>query len=161
MVWAKSRYSTRYQLSANRSVCRSPVFRNGNPRMDCLFLEVLEAAAKVCLATVYQKHSSLRTRKRMYRGWHLTNARRSNSSGRLFRIRSTTALFKYLNLAKLRSECGAAERCKPWWMSAITIIVLRLHFSWFVKGGVRIGTICIVLINKIYIQRKLSCLVMR
>jgi len=28
----------------------------------------MEAAAKVSLATVYQKHSSLRTRKRMYRG---------------------------------------------------------------------------------------------
>ena len=41
----------------------------------------MEAAAKVSLATVYQKHSSLRTRKSMYRGWHLTNARRSNIGG--------------------------------------------------------------------------------
>ena len=30
--------------------------------------KVVEAAAKVSLATVYQKHSSLRTRKWMYRG---------------------------------------------------------------------------------------------
>jgi hypothetical protein len=30
--------------------------------------KVVGAAAKVSLATVYQKHSSLRTRKRMYRG---------------------------------------------------------------------------------------------
>jgi len=30
--------------------------------------KVMGAAAKVSLATVYQKHSSLRTRKRMYRG---------------------------------------------------------------------------------------------
>ncbi|MDQ5962713.1 MAG: hypothetical protein QG653_520 [Patescibacteria group bacterium] len=30
--------------------------------------KVMEAAAKVSLATVYQKHSSLRTRKWMYRG---------------------------------------------------------------------------------------------
>ena len=38
-------------------------------------------AAKVFLATVYQKHSSLRTRKSMYRGWHLTNARRLITGG--------------------------------------------------------------------------------
>jgi len=31
-------------------------------------------AAKVPLATVYQKHRSLLTRKRMYRGWGLTSA---------------------------------------------------------------------------------------
>ena len=30
--------------------------------------KVVRAAAKVSLATVYQKHSSLRTRKSMYRG---------------------------------------------------------------------------------------------
>ena len=30
--------------------------------------EIIQDAAKVSLATVYQKHSSLRTRKRMYRG---------------------------------------------------------------------------------------------
>jgi hypothetical protein len=30
--------------------------------------KVVEAAAKVSLATVYQKHSSLRNRKMMYRG---------------------------------------------------------------------------------------------
>jgi hypothetical protein len=30
--------------------------------------KVVEAAAKVSLATVYQKHSSLRNRKIMYRG---------------------------------------------------------------------------------------------
>ena len=37
---------------------------------DCITFEnkVVEAAAKVSLATVYQKHSSLRTRKWMYRG---------------------------------------------------------------------------------------------
>jgi hypothetical protein len=33
-----------------------------------LKLKVVLDAAKVSLATVYQKHSSLRTRKRMYRG---------------------------------------------------------------------------------------------
>ncbi len=32
------------------------------------FFQSDEAAAKVSLATVYQKHSSLLTRKRMYRG---------------------------------------------------------------------------------------------
>src|SRR3990167_4405638 len=39
--------------------------RNFGIRLASIYLE---AAAKVSLATVYQKHSSLRTRKRMYRG---------------------------------------------------------------------------------------------
>ena len=43
--------------------------------------KVVEAAAKVSLPTVYQRHSSMRTRKRMYMGWHLTNAGRSNIGG--------------------------------------------------------------------------------
>ena len=73
------------------------------------------AAAKVSLATVYQKHSSLRTRKRMYRGWRLTNARRSTIGG------------------TCRKMC--AGWYKPWWMSAVTITVLRFCISrkWNVK----------------------------
>ena len=43
--------------------------------------KVVLGAAKDSLATVYQKHSSLRTRKRMYRGWRLTNAGRLSTVG--------------------------------------------------------------------------------
>ncbi len=35
---------------------------------DMKVSKVVGAAAKVSLATVYQKHSSLQTRKRIYRG---------------------------------------------------------------------------------------------
>ena len=51
--------------------------RNFGIRLAVLNL-LRSAAAKDSLATVYQKHSSLRTRKWMYRGWRLTNARRLN-----------------------------------------------------------------------------------
>ena len=67
------------------------------------------AAAKVPLATVYQKHSSLLTRKRMYRGWHLTNARRLN------------ILVQWRRL----HQCCCALGVKPSSMSAVTITVLR------------------------------------
>ena len=46
------------------------VMQNNFWRHDLMVFDVLRGlgAAKVSLATVYQKHSSLRTHKRMYRG---------------------------------------------------------------------------------------------
>ena len=55
----------------------------------------------------------------MYRGWHLTNARRSNM------------------VAESRKILGWLY--KPWWMSAVTITVLR--FWLFVRGVRRTGTV--------------------
>ena len=77
-----------------------------------------EGRSERSLATVYQKHSSLRTRKRMYRGWHLTNARRLNIGGA-----------KHFVLELFETKMFSADWYKPWWMSAVTITVLRL-FSW-------------------------------
>ena len=78
--------------------------RNFGIRLASLYFGT-EGRSERSLATVYQKHSSLRTRKRMYRGWHLTNARRLNTNGD--KIRLIAGLYK------------------PWWMSAVTITVLR------------------------------------
>ena len=57
--------------------------------------KVVLDAAKVSLATVYQKHSSLRTRKRMYRGWRLTDARRLTVAVRC--VASGISKFEYRN----------------------------------------------------------------
>src|SRR3989344_4204314 len=67
------------------------------------------AAVKISQATVYQKHSSLQTRKWKYRGRCLTNAGRPTMGG--------TCIYVRAGLYKPRS------------MSAITIIVLRSRFS--------------------------------
>src|SRR3989344_8010990 len=76
---AKKRPYLRYKACVARSniVRMRPNFTRINSliiRFHLVYVRASNAAAKVSLATVYQKHSSLRTRKRMYRGGHLTNA---------------------------------------------------------------------------------------
>ena len=53
---------------AEHNAHRHRNYINGSKKVLSLEPKVVLGAAKVSLATVYQKHSSLLTRKRMYRG---------------------------------------------------------------------------------------------